>query len=116
MAPRKAILWVGVLLGLVLSASPASASAITFSAAGADIASITPTVDAFRAALGGNQLLGATNTLTDHVALDDFLFSEPQAAAAPEPSSLVLLATAVLLLVQGLLRKEGPFDLPRRWI
>jgi len=288
-APRKAILWVGVMLGLVLSASPALASAITFSAAGADIVSITPAVNALRAAIGGvnnlnaagplatgrreinwdggggvtattvsstpfngfqntrgalfttpgtsfvqatpggldaffgrgdglynsifdafslervftavgsnitdvtfsvpgtsgavaatvagfgtvfldvdtanissleffdlnggllatrfvpefagdnsfsflgvyfdggeligrvritagNQLLGATNTLTDQVALDDFLFAEPQAAAVPEPSSLVLLATAVLLLLQGLLRKKGPFDLPRRWI
>ena len=53
MVPRKAILWVAVAFGLVLSARPAFASAITFSAAGADIASITPTVNAFRAAIGG---------------------------------------------------------------
>lgn len=285
MAPRKAILWVALLFGLVLSTRPAFASAITFSAAGADAASITPTVNAFRAAIGlvnngnaagplatgrreinwdgggaattttvgpldtflnirgalfttpgtgflqappagldtffargdglydssfdpfsaqrvftpvgsnitdttffvpgtngavpatvsafgavfldvdsanvsslqffspngvslgtlfvqpfagsntfsflavqfdageligrvritsGNQLLGQTNTLEDQVALDDFIFAEPQ--AVPEPSSLMLLATGVLLLVQGLLRKKGPFDMPRRWI
>ena len=53
MAPSKAILWVGVALGLVLSARPALASSITFSAAGTDVASITPTVNAFRAAIGG---------------------------------------------------------------
>jgi len=52
-APSKAILWVGVALGLVLSARPALASSITFSAAGTDVASITPTVNAFRAAIGG---------------------------------------------------------------
>jgi len=51
--PRKAILWVAVAFGLVLIARPALASAITFSATGADVASITPTVNAFRAAIGG---------------------------------------------------------------
>ena len=284
MAPRKAILWVALAFGLVLSARPALASSITFSAAGVDIASITPTVNAFRTALGGinngnaagpladgrreinwdgggaattfsatpfngfqnnrgalfttpgtgflqappsgldtffvradgfydgifdpfsaqrvftpvasnitdttffvpgtngaspatvtgfgavfldvdtanvssleffdifgaslgtffvpafpgsntfsflgvqfngelvfrvrittgNQVLGQTNTLIDQVGLDDFIFSEPQ--AVPEPSSLVLLVTGVMLLAWGLVRRRGAFDLPRRWI
>jgi len=52
-APRKALLWVAVAFGLVLGARPALAGPITFSATGASIASITPTVDAFRAAIGG---------------------------------------------------------------
>ena len=63
MAPRKAILWVGVVFGLVLIAQPAFASAITFSAAGADIASITPTVNAFRAAIGGVNNMNAAGPL-----------------------------------------------------
>lgn len=53
MASRKAILWVGLAFGLLVIARPALASSITFSAAGADIASITPTVNAFRTAIGG---------------------------------------------------------------
>lgn len=53
MASRKAILWVGMAFGLLVIARPALASSITFSAAGADIASITPTVNAFRTAIGG---------------------------------------------------------------
>ena len=65
MTPRKAILWVGLAFGLVLSARPAFASAITFSAAGADIASITPTVDAFRAALGGGNNGNAAGPLAN---------------------------------------------------
>jgi hypothetical protein len=52
-----------VALGLVLSARPAFASAITFSAAGADIASITPTVNAFRAAIGGINNVNAPGPL-----------------------------------------------------
>ncbi|MBA4062368.1 MAG: PEP-CTERM sorting domain-containing protein [Isosphaera sp.] len=39
----------------------------------------------------GNVILGPTNTALDQVAMDDFIFSEPQAAAVPEPASLALL-------------------------
>jgi hypothetical protein len=63
--PRQAILWVGVAFGLVLSARPAFASSITFSAAGADAASITPTVNAFRAAIGGINNANAAGPLAD---------------------------------------------------
>jgi hypothetical protein len=63
--PRKAILWVGVAFGLLLSARPAFATAITFSAAGADAASITPTVNAFRAAIGGVNNMNAPGPLAD---------------------------------------------------
>jgi hypothetical protein len=61
--PRKAILWVALSFGLVLSARPAFASAITFSAAGASIASITPTVNAFQGAIGGINNLNAPGPL-----------------------------------------------------
>jgi hypothetical protein len=64
-APRKAILWVGMALGLVLSARPALASSITFSASGTDAASITPTVNAFRAAIGGINNANAAGPLAD---------------------------------------------------
>ena len=63
MIPRRAILWVGVAFALVLSTRPAFASAITFSAAGATIASITPTVSAFQAAIGGVNNLNAPGPL-----------------------------------------------------
>ena len=65
MAPRKAILWVAVACALVLSARPALASSITFSAVGPSAASITPTVDAFRAAMGGVNNLNAPGPLAD---------------------------------------------------
>lgn len=64
MAPRKALLWVAVAFGLMLSPRPALASAITLSAAGATIGSITPTVDAFRAAIGGLNNMNAAGPLT----------------------------------------------------
>jgi hypothetical protein len=64
-APRKAILWVGGALGLMLSATPVFASSITFSAAGTDVASITPTVNAFRAAIGGINNANAAGPLAD---------------------------------------------------
>jgi hypothetical protein len=62
-AARKAILWVALAFGLVLSARPALASSITFSAVGTDAASITPTVDAFRAAIGGANNANAAGPL-----------------------------------------------------
>lgn len=65
MTPRKAILWVGLALGLVLSARPALASSITFSATGTDAASITPTVNAFRAAIGGINNANTAGPLPD---------------------------------------------------
>ena len=60
MAPRKALVCVVLAFGVVVvSARPALAGAITFSAAGVDIASITPTVNNFRAAIGGVNNLNA---------------------------------------------------------
>jgi len=49
----------------------------------------------------GNAALGPNDGgATDVVALDDFIYSEPQAAAAvPEPASLALLATGVAAIV-----------------
>lgn len=52
----------GILLGLVIAgamANQATASFIVFEAAGANAASITPTRDAFRAAVGGGTVAGA---------------------------------------------------------
>jgi len=63
--PRKAILWVGVAFVLMLSTRPAFASSITFSVAGTDAASITPTVNAFRAAIGGVNNANAAGPLAD---------------------------------------------------
>ena len=56
-APLRGI-FVGSILACTL-ASHASASFITFEAAGADAASITPTRDAFRSAIGGGTVAGA---------------------------------------------------------
>lgn len=40
----------------------------------------------------GNQLLNTTNTATDQVVMDDFIFAEPQGLqSVPEPASLALL-------------------------
>jgi hypothetical protein len=47
----------------------------------------------------GNQLLGQSNTANDQVALDDFIFSEPQ--SVPEPSSLLLLISGASVLAWG---------------
>src|SRR5262245_33478153 len=53
--------WVAVVLLFVLTAT-AQAGFITFEAAGADGASITPTRDAFRAAVGGGTVAGANGS------------------------------------------------------
>src|SRR4029079_8809965 len=50
--------WMATLAFLVLASAPAQAGFITFEAAGADPASITPARDAFRAAVGGGTVAG----------------------------------------------------------
>ena len=55
----------GLVLGIVLvsvSAGPGRAAFVTFEAAGADAATITPTRDSFRAAVGGGTVAGANGS------------------------------------------------------
>jgi hypothetical protein len=55
----------------------------------------------------GNQILAAGNTLTDLVVMDDFIYGEPTTAAVvPEPATLVLIGTGLLVLARRRRRRQ----------
>lgn len=57
--------------------------------------------------VGGTENPGAVEFASDVVVLDDFIYGEPTAASAvPEPSSIVLLSSAVALLAAGLRKRN----------
>ncbi|MEP6778314.1 MAG: PEP-CTERM sorting domain-containing protein [Gemmatimonadaceae bacterium] len=54
----------------------------------------------------GNGVLGAGDLSKDLVALDDFIYAEPN-AVVPEPASVVLMGAGLSLLMIGYLRKSN---------
>lgn len=104
---------------LVLTAATSQGGFITFESAGANAAAVTPTRDAFRAAVGGGTVAGANGSFGglrrevnwDVVAMDDFLFAEP-VRATPEPSTFVMASILLGLGGVAYMRKHRIYTSP----